>query len=164
MPGRTLRPNPEKFRVAPGSIQENDGNVGRMRGWPATLSEPHLLGEPVGLRPVRVSDARMWREIRVRNAPWLRPWEPTNPETPLYRSSLGPYFAMARAIRREARLGQAVPWVVTFNGVFVGQLTIGSITWGSARSGQVGYWIDEADARRGLIATTLPRAGRPRLR
>ena len=129
-----------------------------MRGWPVTLTEPQLLAEPVALRPVRVSDARMWREIRVRNAPWLRPWEPTNPETPLYRSSLGPYFAMVRAMRREARAGQAVPWVVTFNGEFVGQLTIGSITWGSARSGQVGYWIDEAYAGRNIVPTTLAMA------
>ena len=90
-----------------------------MRGWPVSLSEPHLLGEAVGLRPVRVSDARAWREIRVRNAPWLRPWEPTNPETPLYRSSLGPYVAMVRAMRREARQGQAIPWVVTYGREFV---------------------------------------------
>jgi [ribosomal protein S5]-alanine N-acetyltransferase len=145
-------------RVALEPRQGNDGTVGRMRGWPVTLTEPHLLGEPVGLRPVRVSDARTWREIRVRNAPWLRPWEPTNPETPLYRSSLGPYIAMVRAMRREARQGQAVPWVVTFGGEFVGQLTVGSITWGSARSGQVGYWIDEAYAGRGIIPTVLAMA------
>ena len=145
-------------RVALEPRQGNDGTVGRMRGWPVTLTEPHLLGEPVGLRPVRVSDARTWREIRVRNAPWLRPWEPTNPETPLYRSSLGPYIAMVRAMRREARQGQAVPWVVTFGGEFVGQLTVGSITWGSARSGQVGYWIDEAYAGRGITPTVLAMA------
>jgi ribosomal-protein-alanine N-acetyltransferase len=129
-----------------------------MRGWPVTLTEPHLLQRPVTLRPVRVSDARLWREIRVRNAPWLRPWEPTNPETPLYRSSLGPYIAMVRAMRREARQGQAIPWVVTYGGEFVGQLTVGSITWGSARSGQVGYWIDEAFAGLGIIPTTLAMA------
>jgi [ribosomal protein S5]-alanine N-acetyltransferase len=133
----------------------NDGSVGRMRGWPVTLTEPVLLGEPVELHPVRVSDARTWREIRVRNAPWLRPWEPTNPETPLYRSSLGPYITMVRAMRREARQGQAVPWVVTYGGDFVGQLTVGSITWGSARSGSVGYWIDEAYAGRGITPTAL---------
>ena len=145
-------------RVASAALQGNDGIVGSMRGWPVTLTEPHLLDQPVELRPVRVGDARMWREIRVRNAPWLRPWEPTNPETPLYRSSLGPYIAMVRAMRREARQGQAIPWVVTFGGEFVGQLTIGSITWGSARSGQVGYWIDEAYAGRGIIPTTLAMA------
>ena len=80
------------------------------------------------------------------------------PETPLYRSSLGPYIAMVRAMRREARQGQAIPWVVTYGGEFVGQLTVGSITWGSARSGQVGYWIDEAYAGRGIIPTTLAMA------
>ena len=145
---------PGGLRCGPGQ----DGIVVRMRGWPATLTEAHLLAQPVSLRPVRVSDARMWREIRVRNAPWLRPWEPSNPETPLYRSNLGPYIAMVRAMRREARQGQAVPWVVTFGGEFVGQLTVGSITWGSARSGQVGYWIDEAYAGRGIIPTTLAMA------
>ena len=95
-----------------------------MRGWPVTLTEPGLLERPVSLRPVRVSDARMWREIRVRNAPWLRPWEPTNPETPLYQTNLGPYIAMARTMRREARQGQTLPWVITYAGRFAGQTVI----------------------------------------
>ena len=132
--------------------------VGRIRGWPATLSEPELLDAPVELRPVRVSDARTWREIRVRNASWLRPWEPSNPETPLHRSSIGPYVAMVRTMRREARQGQALPWVVTYGGQFAGQLTVGSIVWGSARSGQVGYWIDESFAGHGIIPTALAMA------
>ena len=126
-----------------------------MRGWPVTLTEPDLLELPVALRPVRVKDAAMWREARVRNAAWLRAWEPTNPETPLYRSSLGPYVSMARTMRREARQGLTVPWVVTYGGQFAGQLTVGSIVWGSARSAQVGYWIDEAFAGRGIIPTAL---------
>jgi [ribosomal protein S5]-alanine N-acetyltransferase len=129
-----------------------------MRGWPVTLTEPDLLDLPVVLRPVRAKDARTWRETRVRNAAWLRAWEPTNPETPLYRSSLGPYVAMARTMRREARQGLTVPWVVTYGGRFAGQLTVGSIVWGSARSAQVGYWIDEAYAGRGIIPTALAMA------
>src|ERR1700750_1886899 len=118
--------------------------VGRMRGWPATLYERRRLDEPVALRPVRVRDARIWREIRVRNAPWLRPWEPTNPETPLYRSSLGPYIAMVRAMRREARQGQAMPW-----GGADGRGIVGA---------QAGYWTDEAFAGLGIIPTTLAMA------
>jgi [ribosomal protein S5]-alanine N-acetyltransferase len=129
-----------------------------MRGWPVTLTEPDLLDLPVSLRPVRVKDAAAWRDTRVRNAAWLRPWEPTNPETPLYRSSLGPYVSMARTMRREARQGLTVPWVVTFGGRFVGQLTVGSIVWGSARSAQVGYWIDEECAGRGITPTALAMA------
>src|SRR5580658_7665804 len=129
-----------------------------MRGWPATLTEPDLLDLPVALRPVRVKDAATWRDTRVRNAAWLRAWEPTNPETPLYRSSLGPYVSMARTMRREARQGLTIPWVVTFGNRFAGQLTVGSIVWGSARSAQVGYWIDEAYAGRGIIPTALAMA------
>jgi ribosomal-protein-alanine N-acetyltransferase len=123
-----------------------------------TLTETGLLDAPVGLRPIKVKDAAPWRDARVRNATWLRPWEPTNPETPLYRSSLGPYVAMARTMRREARHGQTLPWVVTYDDRFAGQLTIGSIVWGSARSAQVGYWIDEAYAGRGIIPTALAMA------
>lgn len=132
--------------------------VGRIRGWPVTIIEPSLLGAPVALRPVKVRDSRAWRDSRVRNASWLRPWEPTNPETPLYRSSVGPYVAMARTMRREARQGLALPWVVMYDGAFVGQLTVGSILWGSARSGQVGYWIDEAVAGKGITPTALAMA------
>jgi ribosomal-protein-alanine N-acetyltransferase len=123
-----------------------------------TIVEPSLLGAPVALRPVKVRDSRAWRDSRVRNAAWLRPWEPTNPETPLYRSSVGPYVAMARTMRREARQGLALPWVVMYDGEFVGQLTVGSIMWGSARSAQVGYWIDEAVAGKGIIPTALAMA------
>jgi ribosomal-protein-alanine N-acetyltransferase len=132
--------------------------VGSFRGWPVTLIEPDLLSAPVTLRPVRVSDARLWREIRVRNASWLRPWEPSNPETPLTRSSIGPYVSMVRTMRREARQGLALPWVVTYGDEFAGQLTVGSITWGSSRTGTVGYWIDEAFAGHGIIPTALAMA------
>src|SRR5215471_650401 len=133
-------------------------NVGRLRGWPVTITEPSLLGAQVELRPVRVRDAKVWRDARLRNAAWLRPWEPTNPETPLYRSGLGPYMAMARSMRREARQSLALPWVVWCGGRFAGQLTIGSIQWGSARSAQVGYWIDEMYAGRGVTPTALAMA------
>ncbi len=134
------------------------GAVGRMRGWPVTLTEPGLLPGVVALRPIRVKDATAWRDARVRNANWLRPWEPTNPETPLYRTTLGPYVAMARTMRREARQGQTLPWVVTYDGRFAGQLTIGGIVWGSSRSAQVGYWVDEVFAGQGIIPTVLAMA------
>lgn len=147
-----------KHGVASGTGAGNDDPVGRVRGWPVSLIEASLLDAPVALRPVRVRDARVWRDARVRNASWLRPWEPTNPETPLYRSGLSPYLAMARTMRREARQGQALPWVITYGGRFVGQLTVGSIVWGSARTGQVGYWIDEAVAGRGITPTALAMA------
>ncbi|MFF0579205.1 GNAT family N-acetyltransferase [Streptosporangium saharense] len=129
------------------------GSVDRLRGWPVTLTEG-----PVGLRPLRLRDVRVWRETRLRNAGWLRPWEPSNPETPLFRTGLGPYVSMAGTLRREARQGLALPWVMTYRGAFAGQLTIGAIVWGSARSAQIGYWIDGALAGRGITPTAVAMA------
>jgi [ribosomal protein S5]-alanine N-acetyltransferase len=132
--------------------------VAYARGWPATLTEPSLLHAPVVLRPLVTRDARSWRETRVRNADWLRPWEPTNPETPLYQSSLGPYVGMVRSMRREARHGVTLPWVILYGGRFAGQLTIGNIIWGSARTASVGYWIDQRYAGLGVTPTALAMA------
>lgn len=121
-----------------------------MRGWPVSLAE----GE-VGLRPLRLRDAAVLRETRARNAEWLRPWEPTHPELPAQSEGLLPYLATVQAVRREARHGIAMPWAVTWEGRFVGQVTVGAITWGSARSAQIGYWIDSAYAGRGVMPTAV---------
>jgi [ribosomal protein S5]-alanine N-acetyltransferase len=128
------------------------------RGWPVTLTESSLLRSPVVLRPLVTKDASAWRETRLRNADWLRPWEPTNPETPLYQSSLGPYLMMVRTMRREARHGVTLPWVMTYGGRFAGQLTVGNIIWGSARTASVGYWIDQEFAGLGVTPTALAMA------
>ena len=138
--------------------KRHDGAVAYARGWPATLTEPTLLGSEVTLRPLATRDAKPWREARVRNAEWLRPWEPTNPETPLYQTSLGPYISMVRTMRREARRGLTLPWVMLVDGRFAGQLTVGNIIWGSARTASVGYWIDQEFAGRGVTPTVLAMA------
>lgn len=121
-----------------------------IRGWPVSLEEGL-----VALRPLRLRDAPALRESRTRSAEWLRPWEPTHPELPLQNSGITPYVAMVQAVRREARHGVALPWAVTYDGVFAGQLTVGAIVWGSARSAQVGYWIDRAFAGRGVTPTAV---------
>jgi ribosomal-protein-alanine N-acetyltransferase len=37
----------------------------------------------------------------------------------------------------------------------VGQLTVSSITWGSLRSANIGYWVDETVAGRGITPTAV---------
>lgn len=120
-------------------------------GWPPTLCEPDLLGKPVVLRSVRARDARAWRELRLRNAEWIRPWEPADPESPRYRSSITSYLAMTAATRREALLGKTLRWSVTFGDDLVGQVTISDIVWGSKRSGELGAWIDQRVAGYGIM-------------
>jgi [ribosomal protein S5]-alanine N-acetyltransferase len=128
-------------------------------GWPATLREAGLFSEPVVLRPNRVADARAWREIRVRDAPWLRPWETTDPGSSAhYPASVKSYLGLLAATRREAWRGRALPWAVAFGGTFVGQVSIGKITWGSERTGYLGAWIDSRFARHGIMTIAVAMA------
>jgi [ribosomal protein S5]-alanine N-acetyltransferase len=51
-----------------------------------------------------------------------------------------------------------LPFVVTWQGTFVGQLTVTGVTWGSSRSAQIGYWIAESHAGRGIIPMAVAMA------
>jgi ribosomal-protein-alanine N-acetyltransferase len=119
--------------------------------WPATLVDGRI-----GLRPLRLRDAREWRSVRMRNAEWLRPWEATSPDP----SADAPptYSAMVRRLRAEARDGRTLPFVVTYDDELVGQLTVGGVTWGSLRSAYIGYWIDRRFAGRGITPTAVAMA------
>jgi ribosomal-protein-alanine N-acetyltransferase len=139
--------------------------VGRIHGWPATLIEPDLLDAPVVLRPVRLSDARTRHEIYEANASWLTPLKGTSPEarsrsrfgryaSRARRSPIWPYVSMARA-RLQGRRGIALAWTVRYGGEFAGEVTVWHIAWGSNRSAEVGYWIDERLAGRGIMPTAL---------
>ncbi|HET7386316.1 MAG TPA: GNAT family protein [Nocardioidaceae bacterium] len=105
------------------------------------------------MRPLSLRDARAWKEIRHRNADWLRPWEATMP--PGDRSGPRTFRGMARDLRHQARQRRALPFAVTLDGAFVGQLTVTNIVGGSARWGQIGYWIDQRHAGQGVIPTAV---------
>lgn len=98
-------------------------------------------------------DATAWREIRGRNRDWLIPWEATLPPG----SSQQPqsFRVTARDLRRHARSGRGLPFVTTYDGAMVGQVTVSGITWGSARSANLGYWIDRAFAGRNITTTAV---------
>jgi len=115
-----------------------------LTGWPARLSE----GE-VTLRPLETSDARAWRDARIRNATWLQPWEATVPPGSPGRPPT--FRGMVRRLNRLAREGQAMPFAVTVGGVFAGQLTVSNIVRGSAQFASIGYWLDQRYAGRGVM-------------
>ncbi|MGA8211532.1 MAG: GNAT family protein [Nocardioidaceae bacterium] len=107
----------------------------------------------MALRPIAVSDSRDWYEVRRRNVDWLRPWEATVPpgDGPAPRT----FRVLVRDLRRQARDGRALPFAVTVDGAFAGQLTVTNIVGGSARWAQVGYWVDQRHAGRNVIPTAV---------
>jgi [ribosomal protein S5]-alanine N-acetyltransferase len=90
-------------------------------------------------------------EVRGRNFEWLSPWEATPPRD----GSVIAFPGMVRNLTAQARRGQMMPFVVTYEGRLVGQLTVGGITWGSLCAAHVGYWVDQAVAGRGVMPTAV---------
>jgi ribosomal-protein-alanine N-acetyltransferase len=126
--------------------------------WPVTLRHG-----PVVLAPMRQRDRPAWERLRRDNLAWLRPWEATVPPG----SPPGPasYGGLVRSLTRQAREGRMLPWLVRYQAVgagggppkadLVGQVTVSGITGGSASWAQIGYWVDQRWAGRGIIPTAV---------
>lgn len=118
-------------------------------GWPLILNEGVIT-----LRPLRRRDRRAWQEVRTRNHTWLSKWEADVP--PATGTSQTPSFGeMVRFFDDQARSGIAVPLVIWYDKVLVGQITLGGITYGALRSAHIGYWIDERYAGRGIVPAAV---------
>lgn len=150
-----------------------------------------LSDGPVRLRPLALSDAPAWRELKERNRSWLTRWEATVP--PGDTSGRITFRQMVRRLRTEALAGRMLPFAIDYAEPLdpadapdaesaaaiataagsehakhrgrrpakpaahrlVGQLTVSSITWGSLRSANIGYWVDETVAGRGITPTAV---------
>jgi ribosomal-protein-alanine N-acetyltransferase len=53
----------------------------------------------------------------------------------------------------EARTGRTMPFVVEHQGIFVGQINVSDITYGSLRGCHFGYWIDESASNKRVMTT-----------
>jgi ribosomal-protein-alanine N-acetyltransferase len=126
--------------------------------WPVELQHGQ-----VALRALRSSDSTEWSSARQRNVSWLRRWDATQP--PGAEDGARTFRAMARDWNRQARYGRMLPFVITYGGAaaglarskwpLVGQLTVSGITYGSARWANLGYWVDEQYAGRGIVPVAV---------
>jgi [ribosomal protein S5]-alanine N-acetyltransferase len=120
-------------------------------GWPATLTSGDVT-----LRPIARGDATAWREIRYRNAEWLKPWDATVPPGGDPRATS--YRSLVRRLHRTARQGSTMPFAIEVDGRFVGQVTVNNIVRGSAQFASMGYWIDQQYAGRGIVPRAVAMA------
>jgi ribosomal-protein-alanine N-acetyltransferase len=106
------------------------------------------------LRGIRMRDVRsLDRELMI-NRSWLRTWEATNPNGFAFGDPRG----LVRTLLSHARSSSAVPLVIEVDGELVGQLNVSSLAYGSLSSGQIGYWIAERVAGRGVTPTAVAMA------
>lgn len=114
---------------------------------------PELGSGDVGIRLARTRDAGALQRLLADNREWLRPWEATHPTVQLQEPGSFPMRPAVKAMLRQYRLGLGVPFVITYRGEVVGQLSLSGISGGSLSSAQIGYWVSAAVAGRGI--TTL---------
>jgi ribosomal-protein-alanine N-acetyltransferase len=142
-----------------GYLEQPSSEIGlRLFGphhWPVSLRHG-----PVSLSPMRMRDRPAWERVRLANSTWLRPWEATLPPG----AQVGPasYGGLVRSLTRQAREGRMLPWLVFYDTSsgrgrpdLAGQLTVSGIVGGSASLGQIGYWVDQRLAGRGIIPTAV---------
>jgi [ribosomal protein S5]-alanine N-acetyltransferase len=128
------------------------GPDGRHPGWPVRLGPVWVAAGQVALRPVRLRDGSAWSRLRLRDEDYLRAWEPDAEGAWAERFTTMAWPVMCSGLRASARRGQALPFTITLDRQFAGQLTLGNVVRGSLRSAWVGYWV-ESGAAGGGVAT-----------
>lgn len=119
-------------------------------GWPVELT-----AGPVTLRPPRLRDARAWSETRLRNERWLAQWEPTSVLSWSDRHSVAAWPPLLSALRKAARGGTMLPFIISYGGRLAGQMTVSNVVHGALRGCTVGYWVDGRVAGRGIAPICL---------
>lgn len=122
------------------------------------IEDPGLLiAGPVALRVIHSVDAEPLRRLLAANRHWLQQWEATHPSGRGITPGSVSMKPTIRILRRQLRAGSGIPFVITYNGEVVGQLSVSEVSGGALQSAQIGYWVSEHVAGRGItpIAVAL---------
>lgn len=115
---------------------------------------PALKGKRISLRLPEVSDYQEWAALRGASRAFLEPWEPRWALNELERSA---WRRRLNRYRADFANGNAMAFFIFENasGKLVGGITLGNIRYGVAQNAQIGYWIGEDYAGRGLMFEAL---------
>jgi ribosomal-protein-alanine N-acetyltransferase len=115
------------------------------------LIMPALSDGDITIRPIKPRDAKALEMELMRNRAWLRQWEATAPQ----QFNSFDVRAGIRNLRAHAKVGSGLPYAIELGGEFVGQLNVSGIVYGSLSSAQLGYWVAERVAGRGVTPTAV---------
>lgn len=132
-------------------------------GWRHLFARPPATatGDRVYIRPPLGQDFRDWAALRYASREFLQPWEPVWSPDELSR---GAFKARLRKATSDWREGSAFTFFIfdCKNHVLVGGISLGHVRYGVSMSGQIGYWMGEPHAGKGLMqdaVQTLVRHG-----
>ena len=127
----------------------------RSPGWPAHLGPLATTVGPVRLRPLKYSDGKLWRTLRMRDEALIRPWEPTSPLDWATRHTRQQWMLTRSTLRNASSHGGAMPFAIDVADQFAGQVTIGGVVRGPLQSAWIGYWVDSSLAGKGVATSAV---------
>jgi ribosomal-protein-alanine N-acetyltransferase len=115
---------------------------------------PQLEGNRVFLRPPALADHREWAALRGASRGFLEPWEPLWAPDEL---EYGAWRERMRRYREDYARGSGYSFLIfdRESGRMAGGISIVNIRRGVAQSGQIGYWMGQEFAGRGLMSEAL---------
>ncbi|MBE7162239.1 MAG: GNAT family N-acetyltransferase [Williamsia herbipolensis] len=125
---------------------------------PQRVSELGPIASRAGevlLRPLARSDGSQWRQLRVADEAWLRPWEVSSSMSWEERHSAGAWRRHRRELRGAEIRGEAIALAICVDREFAGQVTVGGIQRGVLRSGWIGYWVGSRWQNRGVATVAV---------
>jgi len=127
-----------------------------MLNWFARDPTPVLTGPRVTLRAPRAHDYEAWRALRRDSRDFLRPFEPRWTEADLNRQAFGVRLWRGRA---EARHGSDFSFLIFERSgsteTLVGGLTLSNVRRRAAQHANLGYWMGQSFAGRGLMTEAV---------
>lgn len=121
----------------------------------ALLPQPlRLAGDRVILRLARQSDFDDWCDLRIKSRAFLEPWEPKWPDMPFSRLE---FSRMVRRHNTEARAKSGYSFFICAQGAdtLMGGITLSNIRYGVCQNAEIGYWMGEPFAGKGLMHEAL---------
>jgi ribosomal-protein-alanine N-acetyltransferase len=101
------------------------------------------------LRSLTPADFPEWSEVRLRNEPWLVPWEPRRTVRPDPTRDREAFEARCMVRDRERQAGTSYGFGLFIDNHLAGEINLNTVLRGAMQSGTVGYWIDQARAGHG---------------
>ena len=96
-----------------------------------------------------------WQQARLRDEALIKRWDATSELTWEQRHSRAMWHSHRSLLRVGARRGEVVPFAITVDGAFAGQVTLGGIQRGALRSAWVGYWVDSRFHGKGVATAAV---------
>lgn len=114
-----------------------------------------LCNDTLKLEHPRLEHFNQWREVRIKNQSFLKPWEPKWAIDALSKKA---FEARVNQVKSGARLKSGFSYLLTHKEAgIIGGIGLHNIRFGAALTGTIGYWLSQEHNGKGYMHAALDR-------